>query len=323
LSPFEVSQEIRLTDFTRDDLDTFATELNLSSCDATIALDRIYYWTSGHPYLTQKLARAVARERISGNIKEHVDRIAWQRLARGALHNEPHMSHVNKRIVNDRKNSEALLNLYGRLRKGIEVQFDPESRHQRILLSSGLLVADESGRLKPRNRLYRAVFTARWANENLPLHWRGPAIVVAVLLAVTAIPFAYTQLLPKPYVKAMSSTDAGLEAVHSAYVNLASFPGHVDAAERLFRNQLEVRARQATDPAMMQEIDHFARMLPGSTTFAVELLANFHENKVSRALQLEQRDDALLSSLEALVVSTPERRRRAASLLGDDYPLLV
>jgi WD40 repeat protein len=323
LSPFEVSQEIRLSDFTRDDLDTFATELNLPSCDATIALDRIYYWTSGHPYLTQKLARAVARERISGNIKEHVDRIAWHRLARGALHNEPHMSHVNKRIVNDRKNSEALLNLYGRLRKGIEVQFDPESRHQRILLSSGLLVADESGRLKPRNRLYRAVFTARWANENLPLHWRGPAIVVALLLAVTAIPFAYTQLLPKPYVRAMSSTDASLEAVHSAYINLASFPGHGDAAERLFRNQLEVRARQATDPALMQEIDHYARLLPGSTTFADGLLANFHDNRVSRALQLEDRDDALLSSLQALVVSTPERRRRTASLLGDDYALLV
>src|SRR5690606_40829476 len=93
LSPFEVSQEIRLTDFTRDDLDTFATELNLSSCDATIALDRIYYWTSGHPYLTQKLARAVARERDSGNVKVHVDRIAWHRLARGEKQNATNSTH--------------------------------------------------------------------------------------------------------------------------------------------------------------------------------------------------------------------------------------
>ena len=119
VSPFAISQEIRLEDFTRDDLDTFATELNLLPSEAAIALDRIYYWTSGHPYLTQKLARAVARERFSCNIKEHVDRIAWHRLAgRAALNNEPHMSHIHKRIVNDRKNSEALLNLYGRMRKG-------------------------------------------------------------------------------------------------------------------------------------------------------------------------------------------------------------
>jgi len=324
VSPFAVSQEIRLGDFTRDDLETFATELNLLSSDAAIALDRIYYWTSGHPYLTQKLARAVARERISGNIKEHVDRIAWHRLAgRAALHNEPHMSHIHKRIVNDRKNSEALLNLYGRMRKGIEVQFDPESRHQRTLLSVGLVVVDETGRLKARNRLYKAVFTARWANENLPLHWRGPALVVSILLAVTAIPFAYTQLLPKPYVRVMSSTDADLETVHSAYVNLASFPGHADAAERLFRNQLEVRARQTGNVALMQEIDRYARLLPDSANFADELLANFHDSRAINALRFEQRDEALLSAIEALVVSTPVRRRRAASLLGDDYPLLV
>ncbi|HEX6259468.1 MAG TPA: proprotein convertase P-domain-containing protein, partial [Woeseiaceae bacterium] len=211
----------------------------------------------------------------------------------------------------------------GRMRKGIEVQFDPESRHQRTLLALGLVVVDENGRLKPRNRLYKAVFTARWANENLPLHWRGPAVVVAILLAVTAVPFAYTQLLPKPYVQVISSTDLDLESVHSAYVNLASFPGHADAALRLFRNQLEVRAQQTTDIRLMQEIDHYARQLPGSTALADELLANFYDNRTSRALQLEQRDEALLSSIEALVVSTPVRRRRAASLIGDDYPLLV
>ncbi|MEX2126270.1 MAG: AAA-like domain-containing protein [Woeseia sp.] len=323
-SPFAVSQEIWLGDFSRDDLDTFAPELNLASCDAAIALDRIYYWTSGHPYLTQKLARAVARERISGNIKEHVDRIAWHRLAgRAALHSEPHMSHIHKRIVNDKKNGEALLNLYGRLRKGIEVLFDPESRHQRTLLSIGLVIADEGGRLKVRNRLYRAVFTARWANENLPLHWRGPAIVIAILLAATAIPFAYTQLLPKPYVRVMSSPSADLESVYRAYVNLGSFPGHADSAERLFKNQLEVRARQTGEVELMHEIDGYARRLPDSAAFADGLLANFWDNRASSALQAEQRDEALLSALEALVVSSPVRRRRAASLLGDDYPLLV
>ena len=323
-SPFAVSQEIRVGDFTRDNLDTFATEMNLASCDAAIALDRVFYWTSGHPYLTQKLARAVAREQISGNIKEHVDRIAWQRLAgRAALHSEPHMSHIHKRIVNDKKNSEALLNLYGRLRKGIEVLFDPESRHQRTLLSVGLVVADEGGRLKSRNRLYRAVFTARWANENLPLHWRGPAIVIAILLAVTAIPFSYTQLLPKPYVRVMSSGEADLESVYRAYVNLGSFPGHGDSAERLFRNQLELRARQTSDVESMQAIDNYARRLPESSAFADELLADFWDRQASGALQVEQRDEALLSAVEALVVPNPVRRRRAASLLGDDYPLLV
>lgn len=323
-SPFEISQPIELEDFTRDDLEVFAAELNLPPCDAAIALDRVYYCTGGHPYLSQKLARAIARERISGNIKEHVDRIALQKLAgRAALHSEPHMSYIHRRITGDRKNAEALLNLYGRLRKGIEVEYDPESRHQRILMSVGLVVKDEHGRLKVRNRLYRAVFTARWANENLPLHWRGPALAALVLLAVTAVPFWYTQMLPRPYTEVLSSPVLPLEEVYDAYVNLRSFPGHADSAERLFRNQLELRAAHASDVDTMQEIDRYARRLPDATAFADEMLAGFWDHQVARALQVEQRDQALNAALEALVVPTPERRRRAARLIGDDYPNLL
>lgn len=322
-SPFAVSQEIRLGDFTRDDLDTFSTELNLLPSDATLALDRIYYWTSGHPYLTQKLARSVARERISGNIKEHVDRIALLRLAgRAALHSEPHMSHIHRQIANDRKNSEALLNIYGRLRKGIDVAYDPEVRHHRMLLATGLIVVDDSGRLKVRNRLYKVVFTARWANENLPLHWRGPVAALALLLLVTAVPFAYTQLLPKPYMRVLSSPELDLESIYGAYVNLRSFPGHGDAAERLFRNQLELRAGSARDVAAIEDVESYARRLPESAVFADGLVAEFWDRQVARALQGERRDDALIAALESLVVSTPLRRRRAATLIGDDYPLL-
>jgi WD40 repeat protein len=324
LSPFAVSQEIRLGDFSRDDLEAFSMELNLSRSDAAIALDRVYYWTSGHPYLSQKLSRAIARERISGNIKEHVDRIAMHQLAgRAALHSEPHMSHVHRRVVTDRKNSEALLNIYGRLRKGIVVGYEPESRHQRMLLAIGLVVADENGRLRVRNRLYKAVFTARWANENLPLHWRGPAIAALVLLAATAVPFWYTQLLPKPYMRAMSSSTLGLEAANDAYTNLSSFPGHADSAERLFRFQLEARAAHAPDVAAMRQIESFARRLPDSEQFADNLLADFWDRQVDKAARLENRDEALIAALESLVMSTPERRRRAASLIGDDYSLLL
>lgn len=323
-SPFAISQEIQLHDFTRDDLDVFAAELNLSGCEAALALDRVYYCTGGHPYLSQKLARAIARECISGNIKEHVDRIALQQLAgRAATHSEPHMSHIHRRIVGDRKNAEALLNLYGRLRKGIEIEFEPESKHQRMLMAIGLVVPDEHGRLKVRNRLYRAVFTARWANENLPLHWRGPALAVLVLLVATAVPFWYTQMLPKPYMEVLSSPTLALDTAYEAYVNLRSFPGHAGSAERLFKNQLELRASHTSDVGVMQEIDGYARRLPDPALFADGMLADFWDRRAKQALQLEQRDEALLASIQSLVVATPERRRRAARLIGDDYPYLL
>ena len=131
----------------------------------------------------------MAREGLSGDIAGQVDRIVMHQLAgRAALHSEPHMSHIHRQIVNDDRKSEALLNLYGRIRKGINVPADLGSGLQRRLMAVGLLEVDESGELKIRNRIYESVFTARWANENLPTHWRAPAIVVGALLLITAIP---------------------------------------------------------------------------------------------------------------------------------------
>lgn len=324
ISPFAVSQEIRLGDFSREDLDIFSTELNLPPADASLVLDRVYYWTSGQPYLSQKLARSISREQISGDLVGHVDRIVMHQLAgRAALHSEPHMGHIHRQILRNRKDHEGLLNLYGKMRKGVPVEADADSRLQRQLLAVGLVVTDENGFLAVRNRIYATVFTARWANENLPLHWRGPAIAAAVVLAITAIPFWYTQLLPRPYMRVISSPAADLEAVADAHANLRSFPGHADAADRLYRTQLEYRARQAQDRATILSIDGFARRLPDSDAFADHLLGDFWDREVSKALREERRDAALIAAIESLVVSTPERRRRAATLVGDDYSQLV
>ncbi|TDJ34244.1 MAG: hypothetical protein E2O53_08580 [Gammaproteobacteria bacterium] len=324
MSPFLISQEIRLSDFSREDLNIFAAELDLSIVDAGLALDRIFEWTSGQPYLSQKLARSVAREQISGDIRGHVDRIATHQLAgRGATRNEPHLSHLHRLVVDDKKNHEPLLNLYGRIRKGIRVAHDSQSKVQRRLMATGLVVATDSGDLAVRNKIYETVFTARWANENLPLHWRGPAIAAVVVLLVTAIPFAYTQLLPKPYMRIMSTPTFDLETISDAYANLRSFPGHADAADRMYQLILEDRARQAADRRTILNISRFARQLPGSIELANGFLADYWDRQVGAAMRDGRRDDALLASLESLVVSTPARRRRASTLVGDDYSHLL
>ena len=127
LSPFVVSTEIRLDDFTRADLDVFGAELNLPAGAAERALDRIYYWTNGQPYLSQKLARAVSRETFSSDLTETIDRLAMQQLAgRAAIRSEPHLSHIHRTVLADRKNFEALLTTYGKICKGLTIPFDAE-----------------------------------------------------------------------------------------------------------------------------------------------------------------------------------------------------
>jgi WD40 repeat protein len=324
LSPFTVSQQIQLPDFSREELGIFRTELNLPLDDAEKALDHIFDWTNGQPYLVQKLARSVAREGCAGDIEDQVDRIARQQLAgRAALQNEPHINYINREILKDRKHCEALLNLYGKMRKGVPVRYDPGSMPQRKLITLGLVVVAKDGRLAVRNRVYEAVFTARWANENLPVRLRGPAIAAAVVLAIVAVPFWYTQLLPKPYLRLLKSPDTEIVSATSAYENLRSFPGHASSADNLYRSYIVRRAQAAADPTEIARVGSYASRLPQGEEFAKRLIAGFWDRSLKMALRQEHRDVALMAALESLIVATPARRRIAYNLVGDDYPQLI
>ncbi len=324
LSPFNVTQQIQLDDFSRENLELFATELNLSEDRAKVALDRIYYWTDGQPYLSQKLARAVARESEADNIEGLVDRIATRQIGgRAALHSEPHMSHIHRGIVNDKKRRESLLNLYGKIRKGLEVPADLGSALQRRLMAIGLLVIDEESNVKVRNRLYELVFTSRWANENLPTDFKTPAIVASVLILAAMVPFWYTQWLPNPYVRTLASAEVALPEAMLAYENFRSFPGHADAAQNLFRVFLERRALAASDELEIQQIAAMVDVLPNAGRLAEEFVASFWDRQSKLAVREEDRDTALLAKIQSLAVATSGRRQRAASLVSDDYPFLL
>lgn len=324
LSPFNVTQQILLDDFNREQLEIFVTEMNLDHGDAEVALDRIWHWTRGQPYLSQKLARQVAREELDGDVAAQVDRIALTQLAgRAALHSEPHMSHIHRVIVNDEKQKEPLLNLYGRIRKGVEVSADLGSALQRRLMAVGLIEIDHDGNLRVRNRLYETVFTARWANENLPTRLRVPAMVAGMLLLFALLPFWYTQWLQRPYMAILTSPTVELEVAVSAYENLRSFPGHSDTADNLFRTFVEQRARSADTVEEVEAIAELSAELPGAGRLPDTLRALFWDRQALAALRDERRDDALLATLEALVEPTSRRRQRAAGLVADDYPLLL
>ncbi len=324
LSPFNVTQAVSLPDFKREELDLFATELNLSEQDAATALDRIFYWTRGQPYLSQKLARSIARDGAGEDVIAQIDLVATRQIAgRAALHNEPHMSHIHRAIVNDEKRKEGLLNLYGKIRKGVTVAADLGSPLQRRLMAIGLLEIDQDGNLCPRNRLYARVFTARWANENLPVNLRVPGIVVGVILVLTLIPFWYTQWLPRPYLEILSSPAVQLDYAEEAYRNLRSFPGHADIADNLYRGFLNERASLATSEDQIRAIAKLAIDLPDAPRLPEKLRADFWDRRASAAKREERRDDALIATLRSLEMATPQRRQQAANLIADDYPLLI
>ena len=319
MSPFNVTQSIPLNDFNRDDLNLFSAELNLAPDEAEAALDRIYYWTRGQPYLTQKLARAVARERSVEDVDATVDKLVKQQFTgRAALRTEPHLSHIHREVLRNKKQSEALLNLYGRLRKGIKVSTDWGSSLQRRLMAVGLLRVDNNGDLHVRNRVYASVFTARWANENLPNHWRVPATAVAALLLILAVLVLVHAVVAVVLCRGADIADRGSQYVTNGLDESAGrspatrIPPTGCIAISLTRGRPS-QSREGTSrrsPLWRPE-------LPGAGRLPDELQALYWDRQVRNATRDQRRDDALLASLESLVMSTAKRRNRASMLVGD------
>jgi hypothetical protein len=74
ITPFNIGRRIELEDFTDAEAAPLAIGLGRDVALAQTLLKRILYWTSGHPYLTQRLCQVVARDDSVRNVAG-VDRI--------------------------------------------------------------------------------------------------------------------------------------------------------------------------------------------------------------------------------------------------------
>src|SRR5690606_27237247 len=100
-SPPFPSDTIALEDFKPQEAYKLAPGFGGDDAQTRALLDRILTWTSGHPYLTQKIARGVA---LKGGGLEHVEQIVeTQLLAPHALEEEPLFADVRRRLEGDSK----------------------------------------------------------------------------------------------------------------------------------------------------------------------------------------------------------------------------
>ena len=131
-------------------------------------------------------------------------------------------------------------------------------------------------------------------------------------------------MLPRPYVRVMSSPTAELELAATAHRNLRSFPGHTDASDRLFQIFLQNRARLSDEPAEISEIEQLARGAPVSDAFANNLVAEFWDRRVAAALRQENRDEAFRPSADCIVNRgnpVPQMLRRSKRTLANSLPM--
>lgn len=165
-TPFNIGHRIELRDFTPAEGQVLAQGLSGGKRQSDKLLERIWYWTGGHPYLTQRLCRSVAAAGVT--TPSGVD-AACRRLflSAEAREQDDNLLFVRDRLLRTKLELPALLDLYGRVRKGAWVRPDGTNPLLDELRLSGILRVN-GGRLVVRNRIYERVFDRQWVVQHMP-----------------------------------------------------------------------------------------------------------------------------------------------------------
>ena len=322
-SPFEISVDIPLPDFSAQEMAGLMAGLGEPLPEAQAILSRVWTWTRGHPYLSQKIFRSLARRKgeLSAEIVDEL--VHTQFMSPNTLRDEPHLSAIADCVAEEGPGRSARLNLYGRIRKGVEVSFDSSSAPQRDLLTAGIVSVGEAGELRVRNEIYAMVFGMRWVNQALPYGLKSIGMAAAILLLVLAVPIWYAEYLPRPYVNALSIANQDYEVAEDAYESLHMLPGYAPTADRLFEEFL-IRLSRSTDklPEIMRIHGRLSVTADGAEN-AARLLAEFWQRRSAEAANQGDREAALITALEAMQQPNELRRRLAAELVGRDYRSLA
>jgi hypothetical protein len=166
-TPFNIGRRIELTDFEKQEATPLAQGLGVADGHELTVLDRVIYWTGGHPYLTQRLCQKVAQSAAVRNPSD-VDLLCEELfLSNRARERDDNLLFVRERMLKSEVDVSGLLTLYDKVRRGNAVRDDETNPLISILRLSGITRV-ENGLLKVRNRVYNKVFDHEWVLANLP-----------------------------------------------------------------------------------------------------------------------------------------------------------
>ncbi|WP_313949997.1 AAA-like domain-containing protein [Nostoc sp. FACHB-190] len=186
-TPFNIGRAIELQGFKIADSEPLLTGLAGKVSNPQAIIKEILYWTSGQPFLTQKLCWLIVNccknttEYLPDNenaAAQWVEKIVQQKIVNNwEAQDEPeHLRTIRDRILRNTPKTIQLLQLYQQiLQQGaIPAQNFPEYLELRL---SGL-VTQHQGSLTIKNPIYAKIFDLDWVNQKLALELANSPIVV-------------------------------------------------------------------------------------------------------------------------------------------------
>ena len=158
-TPFNIGQAIQLEGFREHEAQPLLQGLSEISNPQTV-LKEILSWTSGQPFLTQKLCKLIRTTEVAIPISTEAEWITnlvqTKIITNWETQDEPeHLRTIRDRLLKS-KQSAQLLELYHQILQQPEV-IAVNSSVERELLLSGLVVKQD-GFLKVQNRIYQSIF---------------------------------------------------------------------------------------------------------------------------------------------------------------------
>lgn len=189
-TPFNVGVPIELGDFDRAQARPLLAGLGVAGDAAETALREVLEWTDGHPYLTQKLLKALSRldpaELANATIEASVERLVEDIfLAAGRRRQEHNFDDIRRRLCSDPPElRRKQLKLYRTALRELPLRDEPQSLPVSRLKLTGLVKATGGGLLRVRNRIYARVFDETWVASLMPkrpqlsLVWGIPTLAI-------------------------------------------------------------------------------------------------------------------------------------------------
>ena len=179
-TPFNVGCAIDLKDFSLREASPLMRGFRQEVKNPIVILAAILDWTGGQPFLTQKLCQLVVD--LSRSIEDRplgmavepetdwVDHIVNQRIVQNweSQDNPEHLRTIRNRLVCDEQQASRLLSLYQRVLTQGPIPLDGSPEQTKLLLS-GLVTKNGKGDLIVKNRIYQAIFSPAWVQEQLDL----------------------------------------------------------------------------------------------------------------------------------------------------------
>lgn len=170
-TPFNIGERIYLRDFKLEEALPLAKHLGPQG---KAVLERVHYWTNGHPFLTQSICRALMQQ-PEPTVAEVDAMIQRDLLEPKVRETNINLSDVGNRVLNGYADGDDvdefranILSAYQKARAGKEPLVDDESNRITAVLKLSGLMRSEGKQLFVRNRIYEHVFGKEWITENMP-----------------------------------------------------------------------------------------------------------------------------------------------------------